>query len=91
MWLGVEWNSELDLLRPPAKLLGSILERARRMKLESQASRREVEALIGKRAFMGQVFEDALFRKTLLGPVLLDWPSGMRDVTHRISPRFRGP
>ena len=43
---------------------------------------REVEALIGKMAFTGQISEDALFRKKLLGPVLLDWPSGtLRGVT----------
>ena len=76
VWLGVEWHSDLGLLRPPAKLIGSITEMAKKMKLEEQASRREVEALIGKMAFMGQFFEVALFRKKLLSPVLLDWPSG---------------
>ena len=62
---------------------------AKRMKLEEQALRREeVEGLIGKMAFMGQISEDALFRKKLLGPVLLDWPSGtLRDVTCRIGPQ----
>ena len=85
LWLGVECHSELGLLRPPAKLIGSITEMVKKMKLEEQASRREVEALIGKMAFVGQISEDALFRRKLLGPVLLDWPSGaLRDVICRI-------
>ena len=88
MWLGVEWHSKLGLLRPPAKLIGSITEIAKKMKLEEQASRREVEALIGKMAFVCQISEDALFRKKLLGPLLLDWPSGtLRDVIYRIGPQ----
>lgn len=78
-WLGVEWDASAGRARIPWSkiLLGQ--SKILRIVCQKQASRRQVESIIGDMAFIAQTLEEGALRKKFFQLILRAWPGHSRD------------
>ena len=83
----IRLNAEKGLVRLPLKKVMSIIRKASRLELTREATRRELESLIGEMGFAAQALPEAGVRKKYFQLVLKHWPRIGRDVTNLINPQ----
>ena len=86
-WLGVEWNGKNGTARYPEEASENVALMTKNLITKKSSSRREMESLLGKMAFIAQINPEAQIKKKMLGPPLRSWFGKERDKRKRLGNR----
>ena len=84
-WLGMEWNGKTGAARYPEEASENVAQMTKNLIAKKSSSRREMESLLGKMAFIAQINPEAQIKKKMLGPPLRSWFGKERDGQKRLS------
>ena len=84
-WLGIEWDAKTGSARYPVEAAEKLAQTTTHIIRKSSCSRREMESLLGKMAFIAQISPIAQIQKKFLGPMLRNWFPKKRDTPKQLT------